>query len=197
MATTVDLNSNALISKTEAEQFVFSDASNASDGEKDSLYRLINGVSEAIENHLRRNVINAEVTEYHDGGESSILLNQFPIISIDSVYEDGDELTVNTAHGEDDEDYDYVEETGEIYRVSGVFESGRQKVKATYTAGLGADNTAIPEDIKIACKTWIKQIWSSDIENYSTIITTGATIRPTNMPALAYKLLEPYINKRV
>jgi hypothetical protein len=197
MATTVTLNDNALITTTEAEQFVFNEPDNMSDEEKDSLYRIVNGVSEAIKNHLKRNIINEEVTEYHDGGDNRILLNQFPILSIDSVYENGDELTANTAHGEDDGDYDYVEEIGEIYRVSGTFYSGRQKVKVTYTAGLGADTTEIPEDIKIACKIWVKQIFESDIENYSTIITTGSTIRPTNMPSITYKLLQPYINKRV
>jgi hypothetical protein len=197
MGTTVTLNSNALITTTEAENFVWDTPGNRTDTEKDILYAMINAISQAIEDWLNRKIINAEVTEYYDGGGRLIFLKNFPIVSIDSVYEDGDLLTVETNHGEDDEDYDYYEDEGIVYSSSGTFESGRQIIKVTYTAGLGADNTEIPENIKLAAKIWIKQIMEADIENFGTIITEGSTVRPSNMPAVTRLLLLPYQKRNV
>jgi hypothetical protein len=192
MATTVTLNDNALITTTEAENFVWDEPDDRTDDEKDILYAMVNAISNAIEDWLNRKIINAEVTEYHDGGNEVIPLDNFPIVSIDSVYEDGDELTPEANHGETNEDYDYYEEQGIVYSTSGRFDEGRQIIKVTYTAGLGADNTEIPDNIKLACKVWVKQVMEGDIENFGTIITEGTMVRPSNMPALTRLLLQAY-----
>ena len=192
MAITVTLNDNALISTTEADNFVWDTLDNHLDTEKDILYAVVNAISQAIEDWLNRKIINGEATEYHDGGDEVIMLDNFPIVSIDSIYEDGDELTAEANHGEDNEDYDYYEGQGIIYSTSGRFENGRQIIKVTYTAGLGVTNSDIPDNIKLACKIWVKQVIEGDIENFGTIITEGTMIRPSNMPSLTRFFLQAY-----
>jgi hypothetical protein len=124
-------------------------------------------------------------------------LRNFPIISIASIYEDGVLLTAPSAQAADDGDYDYYADEGVIYRTYDVFNPGRQRVKITYTAGLGADNTAIPQDIKLGALIWIRQTYKSDVENYSTIITNETVIRPTSMPSATRRFLNPYKKRHV
>ena len=194
----VELIPKAIVSKEYAEQFVWSDPTARTDNEKDGLYRLINAVSEAIDklpNHI--NFIISETTEFFDGGSDQVFLRNFPIVDITSVYEDGEELDAPTGQGEGDGDWDYYKEEGIIYKQSGYFIPGRQKVKVTYTSGLGTNESEMPEDVKLACVAWINQVNDAEIENYGTIITAQTMVRPTDMPQITRKLLQPYKKKKV
>ena len=198
MATTVDLISKALVSKEYAEKFVWSDPSARTDDEKDGLYRLINSVSEAmskLNNYI--SFIIEEKTDFFDGGSDQVFLRNFPIVEILSVYENGEELDAPTGQAAGDGDWDYYKDEGIIYKSSGYFNPGRQKVKVTYKSGLAETEADIPEDVKLACVSWINQINDAEIENYGTIITAQTMVRPTDMPQITRKLLNPYKKKKV
>ena len=198
MATTVELNSKALVSKEYTEQFVWSDPTARTDEEKDGLYRLINAVSEAmskLNNYV--SFIIEEKTEFFDGGSDQVFLRNFPIVEILSVYEDGEELDSPSEQAAGDGDWDYYKDEGIIYKSSGYFTLGRQKVKVTYKSGFGETEADIPENVKLACVAWISQINDAEIENYGTIITAQTMVRPTDMPQITRKLLQPYKKKKV
>lgn len=189
----VNLSPYCVVSAEELEEFVWAAPTDMATEDKDVLYRIANAVSEAIENYIKRYVIQrADITEYHDGGGEEIFLKHYPIVNISSVHEDGELLDAPTERGAGDGDYDYYPDMGIIYKTSGDFTSGRQKVKIVYTAGIAADVTTVPADIKQAALLWIKQLHQSDVENYSMIITATTTVRPSRIPPAAAALLAPY-----
>ena len=196
--TTVDLIDKALISKEYAEKFVWSDPEARTNEEKDSLYGIVNAVSEAMSKLPGYvNFINDENTEFFDGPTDEVYLRNFPINSITSVHEGGEELDAPTEQAASDGDYDYYKDMGIVYKTNGHFTSGRQKVKVIYNSGFGTDESEIPDDIKMACVAWVKQINDSEVENFGTIITAQTMIRPTDMPEITRKLLAPYRKKKV
>jgi len=193
MATTVTLNSNAVVTAEEAFEFVFAEQADRSDEDKDVVLKIVNAVSEAIEKYIQKYVIKrTNIVEFHDGGDEEIFLKNYPIKGITYVKENGSQLTAPSSQGAGDGDFDYYADMGIIYKQTGAFYSGRQKVEVKYDAGIAEDVSGVPADIKQAALIWIRDIYKSGPENYSTIITEGSTVRPSEMPAKTKQLLDPY-----
>lgn len=197
MAVSVSLKDNVFLGEDEIKEYVFDDVDNRTDEEIDVVYRIANGVCEAIKRYLDKPIINEEVTERRDGGDGVIFLSNYPVISISSVTDDGDTLDDPSSEGAGDGGYDYIADIGELYKEQGVFTTGRQKVEVTYTAGYGSTEADIPFDLKQAALIWIAQMWDVDVENYATIITEGEVVRPSRMPRQSTQLLQPYVKVNV
>ena len=130
----------------------------------DSLFELlIDSVSEAFNGRVGRVLAKATYTDkYIDGnGKESLILPNYPIISVTSIHENGVLLTEGAAA-------DYVVDyaAGIIHRVGGVWARGRQTIKITYAAGYvvqgaspGAGETALPADLKLACMMQVAREW--------------------------------------
>lgn len=145
MAVSVNPSLHALMLDTELATALNLTYTSLSDAQRDHLRNVINGVSAAVRNYLRTNVIRRSVTEYHDGGGRSIFVDNAPIYTADSanypitVLENGDTLTP-AADGSDKTaggatpDFYLIPELGQFER-NGTWLSGRRIVKITYAAG--------------------------------------------------------------
>jgi hypothetical protein len=130
----------------------------------DALFEtLIDGVSEAFNAYVGRALAKTTYTAvYFDGdGKESLLLPNYPIVSITSITEDGSALT----EGEDS-DYLLYAATGILKRVNGAWYKGSKKIKLTYVAGytvqggtMGTGETALPADLKLACMIQVAREW--------------------------------------
>jgi uncharacterized phiE125 gp8 family phage protein len=135
--------STQLCSVSDVKQYL-----SISDSTHDALLgALVDGASEAIENFCRRRFATAEYTEYHDGGDSAILLlDHCPVQSVDEVrvdsrhdFENGEPI--------DEDDYVLYPEEGLIVRIAGLFSAGTRNVRVIYTAGYAE----VPNDVNRAC----------------------------------------------
>lgn len=129
------------------------DYAGITDTESDSFINiLIERISEDIEIYLNRNILEAEsgifsvYTEYISGtGEKTILLKNYPVSVITSIYDD-----IDRVYGEDtlvdSDDYICDEDNGIVYFDTAVG-NGNLNLKVTYTAGYNE----VPPDIELAC----------------------------------------------
>lgn len=130
----------------------------------DTLFELlIDSVSEMFNGHIGRTLAKTTYTDaYFDGnGKESLVLPNYPIVSVASIHENGVLLVEGAAA-----DYVVDHATGIIHRVGGVWARGRQTLKITYAAGYvvqgaspGAGETALPADLKLACMIQVAREW--------------------------------------
>ena len=144
----VDLNSDALIT---LDNFKIYRGITGSTTEDDRIKLLINSCSIQFESACKRKIISATYTEYHDGmGDDAIMLHQYPVTSVTSVYDDPDR-DYESGDLVDSDDYMYDEDSGILRLEGGVFQNSKQNVKVTYVAGF----TSTPDDIEIALYDWV------------------------------------------
>lgn len=146
MATVGD-NAYALITVQELKDFIKATGT----GQDSVLESLVNGVCKAAEEFCNRQFLARDYTEECDGkGNSEILLKQYPVNSIASLYDDPDR-DWDAATLIDTDDYMFDSETGRV-RLEGslIFSVAKQNVKAIYNAGYAAT----PYDVKLAILGW-------------------------------------------
>jgi len=101
---------------------------------------LIEQYSAVIEGYCRRKFSQDNYEEVYDGnGKTSLLLDNYPIISIESLTIDDYPYTAS--------DYLIYKNEGEIKLVEDAFAIGNQNVEIEYTAGF----EEVPADIKLCC----------------------------------------------
>jgi len=118
------------------------------------LSRIIQGVSKAMQNWMRRDIVDTTYTdEVHsgDGWTNAIILKHRPVTSTTTMVVKEDDVTVSTSYYTTDTD------AGIIYTVDGYWDtnswtSGRRNYKVTYSAGF----TSVPEDIAMACTDQVR-----------------------------------------
>jgi hypothetical protein len=143
------------------------------DSTHDSLLEIIvEGVTEKFNGYVGRTLgLKTDTTYYLDGnGKTNLFLPRYPVVSIETVTDDDDELTEGQ-----DEDYILSERDGILKRLTGVWTYGPEEVELTnYIAGYvvqdgtpGTGQTALPGDIKLAAlmqvaadfQTYLKRDW--------------------------------------
>jgi len=109
------------------------------------LLPLIHAAQKYAENYCDTIIEAADVTEYQDGdGTDTVLLRNFPVNSITSVYDD---VGRDYAAASLIPAASYMfESSGRLILENALFSFGRQNVKVVYNAGY-AD---VPDDIKVA-----------------------------------------------
>lgn len=110
---------------------------------------LVNGVEADIKGFLNRDLESTTYAdELYDGnGKSVLILRQFPITAVDTIYEwDGDSWDL-IEEGTDYERLVILPDSEGIYLQDFTFLEGTQNYKITYTAGY----SNIPSGIKYAC----------------------------------------------
>ena len=127
---------------------------------------LIDSVSTQFDRYLGRLLAKGTFTGvYLDGPDSrELVLPNYPVVSIASIYEDGVLLT-------EGEDYDYLlyADVGILQRLGGDWASGPKKILITYTAGYVVQGTtpltgetALPADIRLACMMQVAREWKKN-----------------------------------
>lgn len=120
------------------------------DVDRDSLItNIINRSYKILETYLGRVMKSATYTEYYDGdGSETLLLEQYPIISVTSLYDDP-ERVFGSDTLLDPSNYLIYKERGSIklYNDESVFMCGLQNIKVIYVAGYAT----MPGDLEDAC----------------------------------------------
>lgn len=204
----------ALVSVSEVKNYL-SISSNTEATNDANIAVLANYASKAIETYCSRTFAASNLTEIHDGGRSSIFLDNPPINYITAFSEyDGtqyvplvgstasEELANTNANANAVPAYVWNSDTGEVSRssegssdleVTGqqVFRNYKRGIKVTYNGGY----TSIPDDIKLAALDYIKIIYKQD-QASSSFSLSGETKehRPlsANFPPHIRRILELY-----
>lgn len=131
------------VTKAEVKEYLnLTDAN--SDALIDELIARVEAVAQA--DKCQRTFGSSTFVEYLDGdGGDMLLLQQYPIISIDHIYDDL-ERDYDAASELDVEDIAVYEQYGKIVFVNGSFTQGIQNIKVEYHAGY----IVIPDDLKLA-----------------------------------------------
>ncbi len=150
----MSLDSNALTNLADVKQALNLNTSTDYD---ELLETLTNAASKAIAAFCQRDFVSQSYTEYYDGtGTGDLVLNQRPIVTLTSVWEDSDrEFGSDDLLTEADDDIVVDYTAGIISKIGSsilsdsdaTWSSGIQSVKVTYTAGY----TTVPFDVQQAC----------------------------------------------
>lgn len=186
------LDDNALVTWEKTQSILGLEA-----GDQAKYESLINAASAVANKYTGRKLSARDYIVRLDGnGKDEILLPEFPVNSVTSVF-------IDTARefGSESEITDYVlyEEEGSIY-YEGKFPDDRKCVQIAYNAGFPADS--IPEDIQIAVVeivAWMAHRLSDNgtgvgIRQFNE--AGGGTIEyEMNLPLSAQRKLDPYVRR--
>lgn len=141
------------------------------------------------------------IVEYHDGEDElqSILLNNFPVTAIDSIYEDplhvfGASTLIASSN------YYIKGATGEVvlYNQRSRFVCGKDSIKVTYSAGYAL--AAMPQDIQLACKLLVGYVYRTMYSQWrlgvasETVGQKTVTFDKAAMPKEVEGILKPHRN---
>lgn len=131
------------ITKAEVKEYLnLTDAN--SDALIDNLIARVEAVAQA--DKCQRTFGSSTFVEYLDGdGSDTLLLQQYPVISIDHIYDDLDR-DYDAASELDVDDMAIYDQYGKVVYVNGMFTPGAQNIKIEYHAGY----VTIPDDLKLA-----------------------------------------------
>lgn len=133
----------------------------------------------------------AVYTEYHDGdGSDSVLVDNFPIVSIASLHDDPDR-EYNADDLIDTDDYVFYANKGKIKLDGSVFSSGIKNIKIVYTAGYGG-SIAYPNDLKQAMIDLTASIYLAGKAGINVVESQEIVYRPSYLKKEAYAILKRY-----
>jgi|GEM_PF-1428286 len=150
------------------------------------IQKILTRTSTWIQKYCNRVFIAADYTEYYDGdGTKELLVNQYPINSIASMYDDydrvfGSDTAITVA------DLVYYPEGRIVYPYNS-FMRGQKNIKITYNAGYAT----IPADLEQAC---IKMVASEYLVGQGALNTVeGATVdKPQRLKDEAMEVVNFY-----
>lgn len=178
----------------------------STDTSKDNfLINVLNAAWKAAVNYIGYDLNVTNYVEYYDGdGSDTILLEQFPVISITSIYDDtarqfGPETLLQTT------DYVFYPKTGKVQKLNSgnqyvvigipfspiVFNKGVQNVQVTYQAGYNP----IPYDAAravILLGAWYAQRAGTEGKNAETLGGKTVQYDAYSIPLWTRQLLLPY-----
>lgn len=154
------------------------------------LRRFLDVATDLCESYTGRSLRRRTVTEALDGGRSSLVLRQAPVLSVTSVVVDGttmSDLAVDLPNGivytDDDE--------------SGIFTPGRQTITVTYVAGWAAP----PADVQQAVLETLRHLWTTQrggMDGRNPFAGDEyAAGTGWSLPRRVIELLQPYVIKGV
>lgn len=134
------------------------------------LVAAITGVSLALEKKCGP-IVQRSATEWHDGGDASIWLDQWPLTAVTSVveYDAATSLTLaadtngtvpTAAYRLDRYSQPSAPYNGRIYRRPDTFPAGDGNVVVSFTAGRFETTGAVTEDFKAAARMTLENWWS-------------------------------------
>lgn len=184
------LNANALVSVADIFAYLKDSSTQVGDPNYTLVESLINSASDYCEKYIRSPIVNKSLTEYYSGdGTTDLYLDHAPIISLTSFTMDGVSQSVS---GLDFEDYGLV-----FFKDGSTFTKGKKNIQITYVAGLGANNTLIPHNIRQACILLVQFWYKRDGLDYSTTFGESEIITGKwRFPQEVNNILDHYRNVR-
>jgi uncharacterized phiE125 gp8 family phage protein len=140
---------------------------NLTDSTQDAELEGFTRAAQAVIENITGPILPRSVTETFDGGQRSIVLSVYPVLTISSITENTTgtayPLTEITAPYSDTTGYSYRVDysIGEITRWSGTFPMNWAKGFGTVTVTYTAGRAQVPEDIRLATLRLIEHMWSS------------------------------------
>jgi hypothetical protein len=131
------------------------------DTDQERVESLINAASLHANSHTKRLLLARDYTDDYDGqGTEEIVLNQFPVNSITSIYIDAErDFTADTELTSDN--YIYYDDIGVVVRTNGSFGRGRKNVRINYNAGFAT----VPEDLKLSVSEMVMWMMKREVSN--------------------------------
>lgn len=128
-------------------------------GDDTILNDLINGVSSMCNTYCGRHLLQKTHTEYYNGnGFDEIILLNFPIISVTSLYNADNDRNFNSSTQVDVSANVLVKSKSGILQLwnnEGIFTKGTANIKVVYSAGYAL--SSVPYDIQLAVRKWVAQ----------------------------------------
>ncbi len=164
------------------------------------LTNIIAEIEDFIQNVVcQRQFAVADHTEYYDGdGTDILLLENLPIVSVTSLYDDTDR-----AYGSDtlisSDDYILYKLYGYIKLDGYRFQEGSQNIKIVYRAGYGSGvgETAMPDELKRAFKQYMVAEYLIQKGNIDAVGLEGNRTRPDILKKEAMGVFDRYKNVRL
>ena len=156
---------------------------------------IIAQIEAEIKTYCKRKYFQAtSLTEYYDGdGTDILLLKEYPIVSVTSLYDDTDRV-----YGSDTKigSADIIIYGDEGYiRLDGLsFTKGEKNIKITYKAGYGTGTgeTAMPEDLKLALVMLASAVYLEGKAGVNVFENQEITYRPNQLRKDGYKIFDRY-----
>jgi hypothetical protein len=161
---------------------------------------LIADAQKQAETYINRSIEADDYTEYYTGdGSDTLLVRQFPVNSITSIYDDPDrEYGASTLIDSADIDFQAGSDNannGKIVYDGGIFTRSRvQNIKIAYNAGW--ESEAIPVDIKLAVVFLTGALYFSLKGGVLQIEGDNVEDRPKRLEKEAFKKLDKYVAMR-
>ena len=164
---------------------------------------LINAVSGLVCGYLNRNLVRATYTEYYSGdGSQSLMLRNYPVVSITSIYEDDLREWASGALIDHAEDIIIQKDSGLLRNWNGraTWLTGHANIKVVYVAGYTTDfdGGTMPNAIRLATKRILDQQYRHGYSHRKLDVsseTTGdqsTSFREADIPRDAKAMLDPY-----
>lgn len=152
---------------------------------------LITQKSKEISVYCGRTFATTTHTEQYDGrGESVLIVNNYPIQSITSIYDDVDR-SFSASTLIDSSNYVCTNEdaNGGMIRGDGIiFSKGVKNIKVIYSAGYDT----IPQDLVYACEKLVMADYVENLSSKNTAESDEVIYRPSKMRREAWKIIALY-----
>lgn len=154
----------------------------------DLIQNLITRISDDIEKTCGRSFHSATFTEYYNGdGGNRLLLNNYPISSITSLYDDTDR-NYGSDTLIDSGDYISDDAAGMVILDGGLFAEGLKNIKITYVAGY----STIPSDLERACIDYVIADYLEAVGAVNVIEGQDFIYKPAKLREQANRVIERY-----
>lgn len=188
---TVELANNALTTLAAVREYLQIPLSDTS---KDDLFkRLINAASDLIESYCQRSFKKATRTETHYDTEHHVFVNNYPVLSVTGITDNGTVLTAAEL-AECQNRVSFVKlDQKRLGPIVIVYEAGFVLPKDENLSATPPVVRTLPYDLEQACIILVQYYYKTDISNYSTVFAeSGAIIKPVQMPGHVVKIIEKY-----
>ncbi len=155
---------------------------------------IITQIEAQIKEYCQRIFEAVNFTEYYDGdGTDLLLLNNYPIVSITSLYDD-----TKRVYGADtliDSADIIIYKTNGCVRLDGhIFTKSEQNIKIIYRAGYGTGvgETAIPENLKLGLIYLASAVYLEGKAGVAVVEGQEMVYRPNHLKKETYKIFNKY-----
>lgn len=188
----------ALISLADAEEYLKMSGS-VSSAIQNILVDLINQCSIMSNRFVGRQLLAKSFTEFYNGnGESELLLRNYPINSITSLYNDTEDRLFNSSTQIDvSSDVLIMKDKGiiRLWNNESIFNVGTANIKITYNAGWTL--STVPYDLQLAVRKWVAKEYQKfdklqHLVQSETIGENTRTYIAESMPSDVKQILSAY-----
>jgi len=157
------------------------------------LSALISQQSEWIKKYTKRDLVDTtystqtQNTMYDGDGDDTIILKQYPIISITSVHDDS-EYTFDATTLIASSDYILDKETGLVILKASTFSKGKRNIQILYRAGYAT----IPADLELACQQRVMASYMEDVNGVNAKAGEELIYKPGKLYTSSMKIIDLY-----